>query len=121
MKTLKSRLVLKMKETEDFGIYIHKARLVIKGFLQRHGIDYNETYAPVVQMHFLRFMFSYLAMLDYEIHTGDITAAFLNATLKEDINLEIPDGYPLSEGINRDDYVLKLLKTLYGMKQSPRE
>ena len=92
MKTLKSKLVLKMKETENLETYIHKARLVIKGFLQRHGIDYNETYAPVVQMHFLRFMLSYLAMLDYEIHTGDITAAFLNATLKEDINLEILTG-----------------------------
>ena len=121
MKTLKSKLVLKLKETEMMGLFKYKARLVIKGFLQRVGIDYNETYAPVVQMHFLRLMLSYLALLDYEIHTGDITAAFLNAFLKEDINLEIPDGYPLPKNTNPKDYVLKLLKTLYGLKQSPRE
>jgi hypothetical protein len=66
-------------------------------------------------------MLSYLALIDYEIHTGDIAVAFLNAELKEDINLEIPDGFQLPHGTRSNDYVLKIRKTLYGLKQSPRE
>lgn len=62
-----------------------KARLVIKGFLQRYGIDYNEIFAPVIRMEVLRLLLTIAALLDYEIHQIDVKTAFLNGHLDEEI------------------------------------
>jgi hypothetical protein len=108
---------MKGKYKEKFKITIEKEyRLCGKGFKQVSGVDYNETYAPVACYDSIRMFISTLATLDYEMDTVVVTTAFLLSTLKEEVYINIPDGY---ECINPNTKYLKLLKTLYGLKQSP--
>ena len=64
----------------------YKARLVVKGFMQKYGIDYNETYAPVMKYDSLRLLLSIATILDLELKQFDVDNAFLNAILNEEIN-----------------------------------
>jgi hypothetical protein len=93
----------------------YKARLVIKGYEQRFGIHYTETYAPVVNLRTVRTLLALAAYLDMEVHQMDVTTAFLNAELPEDeqIHMEVPAGY--STGAS-NTVALLLLKSLYGLK-----
>ena len=100
-------------ETERF-----KARLVARGFTQRYGEDYNETYAPVVRMDSIRFMLAYAANRNFNIAQFDVRNAFLYGSLKEDIYMACPPG--LSDRSGKEMKILKLKKSLYGLKQSPR-
>lgn len=92
-----------------------KARLVVKGYLQRANVDYGETYAPVARMPTIRMLLSVGMKYDLEIHHMDVKTAFLNGFIQEDIYLKVPDGIEVPPG-----HVLKLEKSLYGLKQSPR-
>lgn len=116
-KILKNRWVWVVKYTAQGEIDRFKARLVIKGFQQRYGIDYHEIFAPVIRMEVLRLLFAIAATLDYEIHQMDVKTAFLNGNLDEEIYMEQPEGFiePGSEHL-----VCKLRKSLYGLKQAPR-
>ena len=92
-----------------------KARLVIKGFQQREGIDFAEIYAPVVSKTALRLFLTLTAVQDLELEQLDIKTAFLNADLVEDTYMKFPEGVQPVPG-----KVLKLKKSLYGLKQAPR-
>ena len=111
MKILPCKYVFKIKETKA------KVRLVALGCLQLSGIDYNETFAPVVTIVTIRLIFAIAAALDLEIEQMDVVTAFLNGDLNEDIYMAIPEGLKNSSNANK---VCKLLKSLYGLKQSPR-
>ena len=91
-------------------------RLVAQGFSQVEGIDYNETYSPVARFTSIRFILAISSILGLIVHQMDVETAFLNAELKEEIYMHPPVGMLIKEG-----HVLRLLKTLYGLKQSPRE
>ena len=71
----------------------YKARLVAKGFLQREGIDYIETFAPVIRYESVRILLAVTANEDYEIVKSDVKTAFLNGNLQEDISMQQPKGY----------------------------
>ena len=92
-----------------------KSRLVVQGFSQRPGFDYNleRLYAPVVRLEALRIVLSIAAILNWEIEQVDVVGTYLNAELDEDIYMRQPDGF--DDGTGR---VCKLLKGLYGLKQS---
>jgi hypothetical protein len=120
MKPLPSKWVFKLKRGMNGEIERHKARLVVKGFRQREGVDYNEVFAPVGSSSALRVLMARAAEEDWHIHQIDFKQAFLNATLTEDVYLEIPEGYPISDA-KKSTSVLHLLKSLYGLKQAPRE
>jgi len=95
-----------------------KARLVIKGFYQKEGIDYFETFAPVVSVASLRLLIAvYEATLDWNSIQIDVKTAFLYGTLKEEIYMTQPEGF-IEPG--KEHLVCKLLKSLYGLKQAPR-
>jgi hypothetical protein len=94
-----------------------KARLTPKGYMQRKGIDYNEIFAPTLKYTTFRILMSIVASMDYELHQLDVSNAFLNAEVKEDVYMEMPEGFKSEEG----DFVLKLVKALYGIHQAPRE
>ena len=96
----------------------YKARLVIKGFLQRYGIDYDETYAPVMKYTSLRLLLTLAAIYDWEIQQFDVVSAFLNAELKEEVYMEQPEGFQVK---GEETKVLRLVKALYGLKQAPHE
>ena len=98
------------------GSVREKARLVARGDRQRAGIDYNEVFSPVVRATTVRAVLSIAAVLDMELDQMDAVTAFLNAPLEETLFMRVPDGFEAPPGS-----VLRLRKSLYGLKQSPRE
>ena len=115
-KALKSKWVFATKEKND-GSLRYKARLVIKGFMQVEGLDYQETFAPVIKMQSLRMILSIANHRKMLIHQMDVKTAFLNGYLEEDIYMEQPEGQVIPE---KESLVCKLERSLYGLKQSPR-
>ena len=115
IKTLKSKWIFKIK-TDALGKPVrYKARLVAKGFLQKEGIDFEDTYAPVAKFATIRTLLAVGVARSMFFHQLDVKTAFLYGNLKENIYLELP------EGMKADSLtVLKLRKSLYGLKQSPR-
>jgi len=94
--------------------------LVAKGFTQRYGINYLETLALVVKLTSLRLILALAAARDYEVDQTDIKRAYLRAKLEEEIYMDIPEGLTLEPGTTSSQKVCKLLKGLYGVKQSGR-
>lgn len=111
------RWVFAVKTDPAGNVERYKARLVAKGFSQREGIDYSETYAPVVRYESIRLLLAIVAARDYEIKKFDVKTAFLYGELQEEIYLEQPEGYV---DPNNANCVCRLHKSLYGLKQSPR-
>ncbi|KAF0775869.1 hypothetical protein AaE_000431 [Aphanomyces astaci] len=87
MTVLPCRWVFRIKPN---GTY--KARLVIKGFLQREGVDYDDIFAPVVRLEVLRFLFIMVAIYDLECHQMDVKTAFLNGIMDRVVYMEQPPG-----------------------------
>lgn len=94
-----------------------KARLVAKGFTQRQGVDFEETFAPVVRFSSIRALLAIAAHLDLEIHQMDVKTAFLNGDISEDIYMRQPEGFEVA---GQEHLVCKLNKSLYGLKQAGR-
>ena len=92
-----------------------KARLVARGDTQRPGIAYHEVYAPVFYASTLRATLSIAVVEDLEIDQMDVVTAFLNAPLEEEIYLRVPEAFTPQPG-----KVIRLLKSLYGLRQAPR-
>src|SRR5437764_5135494 len=111
LKALGSKWVFKRKVKPSNTIR-YKARLVIKGFQQREGIDYKETFAPILNFRSLRTLLALAAYLELEVHHVDVKTAFLNSTMagQADVYMDIPKGY---EGATKGVHVLKLLKSQY--------
>jgi hypothetical protein len=115
-------MVLKIKETaSDSEPKVYKARLCVKGFRQIEGIDFHETYSPVAAFNSLRLFIDLMAKLDYEMDNIDVKTAFLYATLNEEVYIKIPDGYPNATSLRNQGKVLRLKKSLYGLKQASNE
>jgi hypothetical protein len=120
-KAIGTQWVFAVKRNEQNEIIRHKARLVVLGNHQREGKDFFETFSPTVNVKSIKLLLALAAQEDLEIKQIDFDTAFLNAELKEDIYIRIPQGYfKIAEGIKRG-MVLKLIKALYGLKQAPRE
>jgi hypothetical protein len=114
-KSIGSRWVYKVKLNSDGSIEHFKARLVVKGYSQIFGIDYEETFAPVTQYDSFRLILALAAHLNLELAQADVKSAFLHRNLKEDIWILSPPGISLSGKI------LRVKKLLYGLKQAPNE
>jgi hypothetical protein len=95
-----------------------KSRLCPRGFGQIKGIDYSETYAPVVKMTSIRVILSIANELDLELDQMDAVTAFLNGDLNELVYMEQPEGFVIGD---RAKVVCLLLKAMYGLKQAPRQ
>ncbi|KAJ1044197.1 hypothetical protein NDA10_005691 [Ustilago hordei] len=111
-----SKVVLQLKLDADGVPVKHKARLVARGFTQREGIDYQETFSPVAPLGAIRAILALAVQNNWEVHALDITMAYLNSTLKEAIYMKPPEGSGVAPG-----KVYKVVKGLYGLKQSGRE
>lgn len=108
--------IYKIKRRPDGRIERFKARLCAKGYSQKQGIDYMETFSPVIRYDSIRILLALATINDMEILQFDIKTAFLYGDLTEDIYMKQPEGFQ-----NKDpDMVCKLRKSLYGLKQSPR-
>ena len=99
-----------------------KARLVIKGYEQVEGIDYNNTYAPVVKLTSFHLLLALAAGNGWLVHHMDIVSAFLDPAVDEEIYMDPPEGVEWLEKSWKTDnpIVCKLKKSLYGLKQAPR-
>ncbi len=133
--TITSKWLWKTKYLPNGQIDKYKTRMVARGYTQKKGINYNETFAPVVRFETLRYLLAHAVEKELEVHHMDVETAFLNGNLEEEIFMEIPDGLKLINNQlllkSNEDYkkefkkeksekVLKLKKSLYGLKQSPR-
>ena len=92
-----------------------KGRLVAKGFTQVQGIDYEETFSPVLRYELIRYILAHAALLDWEIEAMDVKTAFLYGELKEEIYMEQPEGFVVK---GQEKKVCKLVKSIYGLKQA---
>ena len=102
------------KLDEHGNIIRHKARLVAKGFLQKDGIDFHETFAPVMKYKSLRIILALTVQGNYELKQMDVITAFLNADIEEEVYMKQPKGYEQGKNL-----VCKLNKAIYGTKQAP--
>ena len=114
-----SKWVFKIKRDSAGNIVRRKARLVAQGFTQVEGIDYYETYAPTAKLASLRTILAIAARLDMDIEQVDVKSAYLNGEMEEGevVYMAPPPGYK-TEGMG--GRVLRLRKTIYGLKQSGR-
>ncbi|RDX97503.1 Copia protein, partial [Mucuna pruriens] len=91
----------------------YKTRLEAKGFTQTHGIDYQETFAPVAKINSIRILLSLTDNFYWPLHQFDVKNAFLNGDLHKEVYMELPPGFEDSLGRGK---VCRLRKSLYGLK-----
>jgi hypothetical protein len=94
-----------------------KARLVAQGFSQKEGIDFNETFAPTMHLKTARVLLALAARENLEVRQYDISTAFLHASLTEEVYVKQPPGHLVA---GKEDWVYKLKKAMYGLKNAPR-
>ena len=116
MNVVKNKWVFRIKRKGDGSIDRYRARLVAKGFSQKAGIDYKETFSPVARYDTIRTMLSLVPAFNLKVTQFDVKTAFLNGELEEAVFMELPEGYGEDNAI-----VCRLQKSLYGLKQSPRQ
>ncbi|GKA52735.1 putative RNA-directed DNA polymerase [Tanacetum coccineum] len=116
-KPIGSKWVFKVKYKSTGEVERFKARLVAKGLNQKEGIDYEETFSPVVKIVFVRCILSIAVYHNWPLYQLDINNAFLYGDLVEDVYMSLPDGY----FDNSDRRFCKLVKSLYDLKQALRK
>jgi len=116
-KVVGCKWVFTVKQNPNGEVERYKARLVAKGYCQTYGIDYDETFAPVAKMSTVRTLISCAAIYDWPLYQLDIKNAFLHGDLQEEVYMEVPPGFATDQTKGK---VLRLKKSLYGLKQSPR-
>lgn len=114
-----SRWVYTMKRDEAGNLTIHKARFVAQGFTQRFGENVFETYSPVMKMSSFRLVMAIVAVLNLTCKAMDVNTAFLYAPIDEVIFVEQPEGFR-KVGPKGEKLVCQMKRSLYGLKQSPR-
>uniref|UniRef100_A0A2N9IRB9 Integrase catalytic domain-containing protein n=1 Tax=Fagus sylvatica TaxID=28930 RepID=A0A2N9IRB9_FAGSY len=116
-KALRNKWVFKLKKDGE-KLVKYKARLVVKGFNQKQGIDFDEIFSPVVKMSSIRVILGLTASLDLELEQMDVKTAFLHGDLEEEMYMVQPEGFEVK---GKEHKVCKLKKSLYGLKQAPRQ
>nr|GEV66457.1 hypothetical protein [Tanacetum cinerariifolium] len=109
--------LFKNKHDEEQTVIRNKSRLVVRGYRQEEGIDFEKSFAPVARMEAIRIFLVYDAHKSFTVFQMDVKIAFLHGSLKEDVYVCQPEGF-----IDADhpSYVYKIKKDLYGLKKAPR-
>ncbi|GJZ47672.1 zinc finger, CCHC-type containing protein [Tanacetum coccineum] len=116
-KTVRSKWLFKKKTDMDGIVHVYKARLVVKGYTQLYGVDYEEMFSLVADIRAIRILISIASYYDYEIWQMDVKIAFLNGYLDEEIYMVQPEGFVNPNHLRK---VCKLQRSIYGLKQASR-
>jgi hypothetical protein len=116
-RALQNKWDYKLKE-EDGGKRRYKARLVVKGFAQKEGLDFDEIFSPIVKMTSIRTILFLVAVEYSHLEQLDVKTIFLHGDLEEEIYMQQPQGYEVK---GKENLVYRLKKSLYGLKQAPRQ
>ena len=116
-KAVGSKWVFKVKTDAEGSVERFKARLVAQGFSQKSGIDYDETFSPVARFESVRTVIALAVQNGLKLHQVDVTTAFLNGELKEEVYMKQPEGFVVK---GQEHLVCKLKRSIYGLKQSSR-
>ena len=115
-KTIGCKWVFKKKLKADGSIDKFKARLVVKGYTQKEGIDYFDTYSPVTRLTTIRILIAIASIHKLVVYQMDVKTTFLNGDLDEEIYLDQLQGFVVQ---GQESKVCKLRKSLYDLKQAP--
>lgn len=116
-EAIKGKWILKFKPGYKEVQPRYKARFVAKGYSQIYGLDYVETFSPVVKHTSFRVILSLAAAYDLEMIQLDIKTAFLYGELEEEIYMMQPEGFVIP---GKENHVCRLTKSIYGLKQASR-
>ncbi|KAJ0898957.1 putative RNA-directed DNA polymerase [Helianthus annuus] len=116
-KDIGCKWVFRVKYKSNGEVERFKARLLAKGFNQREGLDFGETFSPVVKMVTVRTIMTLAVHFNWPLYQLDVDNAFLHGTITEDVYMKLPQGYYSKN----ESKVCKLVKSLYGLKQAPRK
>ena len=111
-----SEWIYKIKHAAYGSIEKHKETFVARGFSQKEGIDYEETFAPVARYTSIRSILALDAVMRWKIHHMDVKTSFLNGVVKEEVYVEKPLGF---KPHNMKTHVQKLIKALYELRRNP--
>jgi hypothetical protein len=117
-KPVGCKWVFKNKLRPDGTINLYKAKLVAKGYTQKEGEDFFDTYSPVAILTTIHVLLSLAISHGLLVHQMDVKTTFLNEELKEKIYMTQPDGFVVK---GQEEKVCKLVKSLYGLKQAPKQ
>ncbi|KAA0050103.1 gag/pol protein [Cucumis melo var. makuwa] len=117
VKPIGCKWIYKRKRDSAGKIQTFKVRLVAKGYTQREGVNYEETFFPVAMLKSIRILLSIVTFYDYEIWQMDVKTAFLNGNLEESIFMSQPEGF-ITQG--QKQKVCKLNRSIYGLKKASR-
>ena len=115
LKPIICKWVFKRKKDQNGNVTRYKARLVARGYSQIQGLDFTETFAPVVRFTTLLAFLKFVAINNWSIKQFDVERAYLNAILSEEIYMEAPPGMDIDH-----NKCLRLPKSLYGLRQSAK-
>ncbi|KAH9669265.1 hypothetical protein KPL70_021724 [Citrus sinensis] len=116
-KAIGNKWVYKIKRDGNDQVERYRARLVVKGYAQKEGIDFNEIFSPVVRLTTFRIVLAMCATFDLHLEQLDVKTAFLHGELEEEIYMLQPEGFAET---GNENLVCRLNKSLYGLKQAPR-
>jgi len=112
-KPIGNKWVYKIKRNNDDQVERYRARLVVKGYAQKEGIDFNEIFSPVVRLTTVRIVLAMCATFDLHLEQLDVKTAFHHGDLEEEIYMLQPEGF---EEQGKENLVCRLNKSLYGLK-----
>jgi hypothetical protein len=116
-KVVGSKWIYKVKHATDGCMDKYKARFMEKGFSQREGVDYEETFTSIARYSSIKIVISLAIEMGWRVHQMDVKIAFLNGVVEEEVYVEQPEGFEVGD---REMHVYRLRRALYGLKQAPQ-